>query len=40
VTDLGSSNGVFVNGVRIGGSQPLRSGDEVQIGNTRFRFEC
>ena len=40
VTDLGSSNGVFVNGVRIGGSQPLRPGDEVQIGNTRFRFEC
>ncbi len=39
VTDLGSSNGVFVNGVKIQGSQPLRPGDEVQIGNTRFRFE-
>lgn len=40
VTDLGSSNGVFVNGVRIGGAQPLHPGDEVQIGNTRFRFEA
>jgi len=39
VTDEGSSNGVFVNGVRISGSQDLRPGDELQIGNTRFRFE-
>lgn len=39
VADEGSSNGVFVNGVRISGSQALRPGDEVQIGNTRFRFE-
>jgi hypothetical protein len=39
VVDEGSSNGVYVNGVRISGSQPLRPGDEVQIGNTRFRFE-
>lgn len=39
VVDEGSSNGVYVNGVRINGSQPLRPGDEVQIGATRFRFE-
>jgi hypothetical protein len=39
VSDEGSSNGVYVNGVRINGSQPLRPGDEVQVGNTRFRFE-
>jgi hypothetical protein len=39
VSDEGSSNGVYVNGVRIQGSQALRPGDEVQIGNTRFRFE-
>lgn len=39
VNDEGSSNGVYVNGVRISGPQPLRPGDEVQIGNTRFRFE-
>jgi hypothetical protein len=39
VSDEGSSNGVYVNGVRINGAQPLKPGDEVQIGNTRFRFE-
>ncbi len=39
IADEGSSNGVFVNGVRIAGSQPINPGDEVQIGNTRFRFE-
>ncbi len=39
VTDEGSSNGVYVNGVRISGAQTLNPGDEVQIGNTRFRFE-
>ena len=31
--DLGSSNGSFVNSVRVDG-QPLRSGDRVQIGRT------
>lgn len=41
VTDNGSSNGTFVNGVRIAAQtlHPLQSGDEVQIGMTRFRFE-
>ncbi len=39
VRDLGSANGTFVNGVRISGEQALRAGDEIQIGNTRFRFE-
>jgi hypothetical protein len=39
VADEGSSNGIYVNGVRVSGSQPIRPGDEVQIGNTRFRFE-
>lgn len=42
VTDNGSSNGTFVNGVRIPAQSPhpLRSGDEVQVGMTRFRFEA
>lgn len=42
VLDNGSSNGTFVNGVRIVSQtpQPLRAGDEVQIGMTRFRFEA
>jgi hypothetical protein len=39
VIDEGSSNGTFVNGQRVGGSQPLQPGDEVQIGSARFRFE-
>lgn len=42
VTDNGSSNGTFVNGVKIPSQipQPLRPGDELQIGMTRFRFEA
>jgi hypothetical protein len=42
VTDNGSSNGTYVNGVRINSQtpQPLRPGDELQIGMTRFRFEA
>lgn len=39
VSDEGSSNGVYVNGVRISGSQNVNPGDEIQIGNTRFRYE-
>lgn len=39
VSDEGSSNGVYVNGVKISGPQQVRPGDEIQIGNTRFRFE-
>lgn len=42
LVDNNSSNGTYLNGVRIAGQspQPLRSGDEVNIGNTRFRFEA
>jgi len=42
LVDNGSSNGTFVNGVRIVSQTPqaLRPGDEVQIGMTRFRFEA
>jgi hypothetical protein len=39
ITDEGSSNGTFVNGMRISGSHPLSPGDEVQVGSTKFRFE-
>lgn len=41
VTDNGSSNGTFLNGVRVPPNTPLplRSGDELQVGMTRFRFE-
>ena len=42
LVDNGSSNGTFLNGVRVVAQtpQPLRPGDEVQIGMTRFRFEA
>src|SRR4051794_14196305 len=38
VTDLGSSNGTWVNGERIWASRRLRHGDEVRIGQTRLVF--
>jgi pSer/pThr/pTyr-binding forkhead associated (FHA) protein len=38
VTDLGSSNGTWVNGERIWSSRRLRHGDEVRIGQTRLVF--
>ena len=38
VTDLGSSNGTWVNGERIWSAQPLRHGDEIRIGQTRLIF--
>ncbi len=39
VRDLGSTNGTFVNGVQVTGEAELRSGDQVQFGAVRFRFE-
>jgi pSer/pThr/pTyr-binding forkhead associated (FHA) protein len=38
VTDLGSSNGTWVNGERIWASRRLRHGDEIRIGQTRLLF--
>jgi ABC-2 type transport system ATP-binding protein len=34
VEDLGSTTGTFVNGGRVTGSHPLRSGDRIQLGAT------
>ncbi|MGV3618097.1 MAG: FHA domain-containing protein [Fimbriimonas sp.] len=39
VKDLGSTNGTFVNGAQVQGDTPLRSGDAVQFGSVRFRYE-
>lgn len=36
IVDLGSLNGIYVNGVRITGPHPLRAGDELGIGDTIF----
>jgi pSer/pThr/pTyr-binding forkhead associated (FHA) protein len=38
LTDLGSSNGTYVNGVRITAGRALRHGDEVTIGATRLVY--
>jgi len=38
ITDLGSSNGTFLNGERIWAQQRLRHGDEVRIGGNRLLF--
>jgi hypothetical protein len=38
IIDEGSANGTFVNGVRVTQSS-IRSGDEIQIGSTKLRFE-
>jgi hypothetical protein len=39
VEDLGSTNGSFVNGVRLASSRRLAPGDIVRIGETDFRYE-
>ena len=39
VKDFGSTNGTFVNGVQLQGEKQLQSGDTVQFGSVRFRFE-
>jgi pSer/pThr/pTyr-binding forkhead associated (FHA) protein len=36
VTDLGSSNGTWVNGERIWSSRQLRHGDEIRVGQSRL----
>jgi pSer/pThr/pTyr-binding forkhead associated (FHA) protein len=38
VTDLGSSNGTWVNGERIFSTHRLRHGDEIRVGSTRLIF--
>jgi pSer/pThr/pTyr-binding forkhead associated (FHA) protein len=39
VEDLNSTNGTFVNGERLSGSRPLRSGDVITIGQTQLSYE-
>ncbi len=36
VEDFSSANGVFVNNKRVNGSEPLKSGDQLQIGKQQF----
>ncbi len=39
VEDIGSTNGTFVNGIRLTGERRLAPGDVVRIGETDLRFE-
>lgn len=39
VQDLGSTNGTYVNGVRVDGARRLAPGDIVRVGETELRFE-
>jgi hypothetical protein len=39
VEDVGSTNGTYVNGERVEGVAPLAYGDDLQIGQVRFRLE-
>jgi pSer/pThr/pTyr-binding forkhead associated (FHA) protein len=39
VADLRSTNGTFVNGIRLDGSQRLITGDVVRVGETDLRYE-
>jgi Protein of unknown function (DUF3662)/FHA domain len=39
VADLGSTNGVLVNGQQVQGSRPLAPGDRVELGSTVIVFE-
>src|SRR3954449_8101211 len=39
VEDLGSTNGTFVNGNRIGAATPVRAGDQVRVGQTTMTVE-
>jgi predicted RecA/RadA family phage recombinase len=38
--DLGSTNGTFVNGVRLTGSQALSDGDTIGLGKVQLSFQC
>jgi hypothetical protein len=39
IEDLGSTNGVRVNGLAVDGAHELRSGDRVEMGSTEMLFE-
>ncbi|MBW3607955.1 MAG: DUF3662 and FHA domain-containing protein [Actinobacteria bacterium] len=39
ISDLGSTNGVLVNGQRISGAAPLRAGDRIALGTADIGFE-
>jgi hypothetical protein len=38
LTDLGSTNGTYLNDEPLSGPQPLHSGDRIRIGDSRFTY--
>lgn len=38
--DLGSKNGLLVNGIKVGAPVSLRAGDVILFGDMAFRYEC
>jgi DNA-binding CsgD family transcriptional regulator len=40
IRDLGSRNGTYVNGERIGSERALRPGDEIRLGDTRLNYRA
>lgn len=40
IRDLGSTNGTFVNGVRLTAPQALRDGDTIGLGKVQLGFQC
>jgi FHA domain len=39
VEDMGSTNGTFLNGNRLGSEELLRAEDRIRIGDTEFQYE-
>jgi hypothetical protein len=39
IEDLGSTNGVLLNGLAVQGREPLHAGDRIEFGSTEARFE-
>ena len=39
VEDRGSTNGTYLNGERVSGVVPIGFGDEIQVGQVRFRLD-
>jgi pSer/pThr/pTyr-binding forkhead associated (FHA) protein len=39
IADLGSTNGVLLNGKRVSGTHPLAPGDRLELGSTQITFE-
>ncbi|MEX2212436.1 MAG: FHA domain-containing protein [Gaiellaceae bacterium] len=40
VVDRGSTNGTYVNGIRLDGPRLLEAGDVIRIGETQLRFDA